>query len=567
MPTEAAPKRVGVIRGVWVKPGVSKNRRLYKREHIAQAVAEGQKQLADPTAPPITILTSHAARDPHSGDVTSTVGHVTKLGLDADGNATFEAEIADTQAAREAANLAAGGHVKSLSMAVSWVGTPRIENAADGPVETADGFRLRGIDFTHTPGVTGAGITSVDLAEGAPPDGLICEELEEVTFVDEPAGTVATEGGDAPGNGKLPYGKVTYADPGYQADKKKRYPLDTKKHVTAAWDYINVKANADKYTASQLSRMKGRIQKAAKHFGVDLAAHEAFVAEMTEVLEAYASTCLTNGQGTVRVSAYVNDPEQLQAVGRRVAAAAMAGLIALDPDNDGDVDIDGTESSDDDVPTCTECAADLPDEAQECAECGAAVQTESATPSAPDNPGGSPVGTTPDNGGTTESAPATVTLDQAKEIVAAAVTEALAAVGVKPAEPEGVRAAREAYEAALAEAGLPAPVAAPVSTPAAPAPAAPAATEAAPVGAMTAEQFEAFLAEHDKKVIEGFRAEYVNDVRASGLQRRGLVAESESTEQLYGVAEDQVGSTLRSASPEQLADAADKAFVPLLAAR
>src|SRR6185312_5147778 len=37
---------------------------------------------------------------------------------------------------------------------------------------------------------------------------------------------------------KTPYGDVAYADPGYQSDKKKRYPIDSADHVRAAWSYI-----------------------------------------------------------------------------------------------------------------------------------------------------------------------------------------------------------------------------------------------------------------------------------------------------------------------------------------
>ncbi len=63
---------------------------------------------------------------------------------------------------------------------------------------------------------------------------------------------------------KKPYGNVTYADPGYQADKKKRYPLDTAAHVKAAWSYINMDKNASQYTPAQVSSIKGRIKAAAK---------------------------------------------------------------------------------------------------------------------------------------------------------------------------------------------------------------------------------------------------------------------------------------------------------------
>jgi hypothetical protein len=56
-----------------------------------------------------------------------------------------------------------------------------------------------------------------------------------------------------------PYGDVQYADPGYQADKKKRYPIETIPHIRAAWNYINNPAHAEKYTANQLARIKAAI--------------------------------------------------------------------------------------------------------------------------------------------------------------------------------------------------------------------------------------------------------------------------------------------------------------------
>lgn len=71
------------------------------------------------------------------------------------------------------------------------------------------------------------------------------------------------------GDGKEPYGGVEYADPGYQTDKKKRYPINTKAHAKAAWNYINKKKNAGKYTSQQLSHIKGKIKAACKKFGVD----------------------------------------------------------------------------------------------------------------------------------------------------------------------------------------------------------------------------------------------------------------------------------------------------------
>jgi phage head maturation protease len=72
------------------------------------------------------------------------------------------------------------------------------------------------------------------------------------------------KGGDAPGDGSKPYGDVAYADPGYQSDKKKRYPLDSEKHIRAAWNYIHKPKNAGKYSAEQLSHIKANIVSAWK---------------------------------------------------------------------------------------------------------------------------------------------------------------------------------------------------------------------------------------------------------------------------------------------------------------
>jgi HK97 family phage prohead protease len=69
---------------------------------------------------------------------------------------------------------------------------------------------------------------------------------------------------------KKPYGDVTYADPGYQADKQKRYPIDTKDHAKAAWSYINQADNASKYSAEDLARVKSRIKAALQKFGVEV---------------------------------------------------------------------------------------------------------------------------------------------------------------------------------------------------------------------------------------------------------------------------------------------------------
>jgi HK97 family phage prohead protease len=60
------------------------------------------------------------------------------------------------------------------------------------------------------------------------------------------------------------YGKVDYADPGLQPDKKPRYPIDTPDHIKAALSYIGQKKNQALYTAAQVQQIKDRIIKAWK---------------------------------------------------------------------------------------------------------------------------------------------------------------------------------------------------------------------------------------------------------------------------------------------------------------
>ena len=69
---------------------------------------------------------------------------------------------------------------------------------------------------------------------------------------------------------KEPYGDVTYADPGYQEDGKKRYPLDTEEHIRAAWTYINQSENAGAYSPAQLKTIKAKISKAMKKLGAQV---------------------------------------------------------------------------------------------------------------------------------------------------------------------------------------------------------------------------------------------------------------------------------------------------------
>lgn len=104
-------------------------------------------------------------------------------------------------------------------------------------------------------------------------DGLtkLIDGLDAVVSAPAPVQAAASE----------PYGDVSYADPGYQPDGKKRYPLDTEAHCRNAWSRINAAKNAAKYTADQLAKIKARILAAGRKYGIEFADDSQKVAAAT----------------------------------------------------------------------------------------------------------------------------------------------------------------------------------------------------------------------------------------------------------------------------------------------
>jgi hypothetical protein len=64
---------------------------------------------------------------------------------------------------------------------------------------------------------------------------------------------------DASSTSPIAQDAADYADPGYQPDGKPRYPVDTERHIRAAWSYINKPGNARRYTTDQLRRIRAAI--------------------------------------------------------------------------------------------------------------------------------------------------------------------------------------------------------------------------------------------------------------------------------------------------------------------
>lgn len=333
------------LRGTMLVPGVSANRRWYTPELIQKAHDRLAERLKDGNLP-VTMLTHHDAED----NSTHIVGRVTGVSLD-NGNLNYTAELADTT---EAATIAAlvnqpdgKQYLRGVSIRGWWVGDPVTKTVEGVNVTTADDMVIDGLDFTKTPGVTGAYVVpaSSDASETViPAPQMIHETASSLVVFTEALKT-------------KPYGSVRYADPGYQSDKVKRYPIETEAHAKAAWSYVSESGNASQYTPAQQKRIRSRIKGALVKFGVDVTQEAAMPQPLTgaatTLSECFAcddgprsgfSISAYNGPLTVSVSAYSGiEPEDLADVAMAAMQAACDAINVLDPDNDGDIDT-GTAS-------------------------------------------------------------------------------------------------------------------------------------------------------------------------------------------------------------------------------
>lgn len=346
---------LATVSGTAIRPGVSRNNRLYTAAVIGKAVERAQQRIAE-GGMPLTTLTHHGADD----DSTRIVGRLTGITYnESDGSASYTAEITDTTHGRDILSLVDGPNpvLKGVSIRGAWLGKVRREQGPDGQtVETADDLELDGLDYTRKPGVPGAQIDHVQLAGAAPRESDGTSRVPITESAPEATVTI-TEATDDTGDGP-------YADPGYQADKKKRYPLDTKSRAKAAWSYVNQADNARLYSSNQLKRIKQRIVKALKGYGVTVSTQERWLVDQAQEVTETLAECwdmpeqagqmylsLTNGPTTVTVSSYLLDPHDLDLVGRAAMAGAVQALMSLDPDMDADIDLPGADDEDTDRDT------------------------------------------------------------------------------------------------------------------------------------------------------------------------------------------------------------------------
>ncbi len=146
---------------------------------------------------------------------------------------------------------------------------------------------------------------------------------------------------------KKPYGDVEYADPGYQKDGKKRYPINTPEHIRAAWSYINKSNNCSEYTPAQCSHIKSKIVSAwKKHIdpkgppsakaSVDLVAVQASLDAINAILRRGGLTVNTTSAG-VSSSNPISSPMNLAELQSSLASvktieelpAAVANVAAF----------------------------------------------------------------------------------------------------------------------------------------------------------------------------------------------------------------------------------------------
>src|ERR1700722_12893467 len=130
--------KVATIRGTLLKPGVSKNKRLYTAENIRSAAEAANADLK--AGKTLNMYTTHdaAAKD----DPMSLVGMFTKVWQEDDGSLKFEADVPNTTTGRDYATLTDGKFQRTISIRGGWGATPTIEDFDGQKVLTASSLRL-----------------------------------------------------------------------------------------------------------------------------------------------------------------------------------------------------------------------------------------------------------------------------------------------------------------------------------------------------------------------------------------------------------------------------------------
>lgn len=179
-------------------------------------------------------------------------------------------------------------------------------------------------------------------------DGRIVRELLNGTFTGVPANTEAvvlsSKSKTDITKASKPYGNVRYADPGYQDDKKPRYPIDTEDHVRAALSYFGQSKNRTQYTASQQAAILGRIKSRARALGIQ-------VSDDSKTLMLALLKAVTTMKSTKGLPGVLDLTQSTPA--KTIANDDVGAQSVYDDDYDGDYDND-SDSGDADWDSATD---------------------------------------------------------------------------------------------------------------------------------------------------------------------------------------------------------------------
>jgi len=224
----------------------------------------------------VVLLDSHQTEKPLARQSAGTLSlEETKNGLD------WDAEPADTSYANDVRENVKAGNYGGCSFGFevirdSW----HYNKDEDVDERTLHEVKLHEISVVTFPAYTeGTSVSARDQVDAA-------MEARDAFYYRE-YGVWVMDGisEDEDRAGKSPFGTVAYADPGYQKDGKKRYPIDNAAHAKAAWSYINKASNQAPYSAKQLASIKSKVQAACKKFGVKVSAGSSSSSKNSAVIE------------------------------------------------------------------------------------------------------------------------------------------------------------------------------------------------------------------------------------------------------------------------------------------
>jgi hypothetical protein len=318
---------IATISGTMLVPGVSRNKRLYTRELIARAAKRMQEQIADPKGLPIVMRSHHDAGD----DSVRIVGTLRSVKIAEDGSANYAADLFDTTHGRDIATLVVPGKdqppaLKSVSIHGYWLGPVKTVTYEGESATTAEDLIIDAVDFTASPGVLGATVDSA-------------------TWV-RPGDTAESTGG------RTPISESMEATVEAISETVPLPPIRTKAEVRRA--IREATRDTDRTHVIQRAQALGHTALIPGTWKADGTMTES--TRYSDIREYYdgpggaAGFCIDayNGPTSLTIRNCSIDPAELRVIAAAAMDAAINALQAIDPDMDGDVDIDGAPKADTD---------------------------------------------------------------------------------------------------------------------------------------------------------------------------------------------------------------------------